>query len=86
MLDSTPYAFSLELAALAGWRQYLNLEKWVSDRMARDSVQYVNSLLSFLEVRLSVSALLRLLCSANVACVCVCARARVCVCMCVGRS
>jgi len=51
VLDSTPYAFSLELAALAGWRQYLNLEKWAAEHMQRDSMQFVTALLAFLDLR-----------------------------------
>lgn len=54
VLDSTPYAFSLELAALAGWRGALGLEKWAAEHMARDSVQFVTALLAFLEVRTAV--------------------------------
>ena len=32
MLDSTPYAFALELAVAASRREYLDLQQWLSDR------------------------------------------------------
>jgi CCR4-NOT transcription complex subunit 1 len=31
VLDNTPFAFAIDLAALASRREYLNLEKWLQD-------------------------------------------------------
>lgn len=33
VLEATPFAFALELAALAARREYLNLEKWLQERL-----------------------------------------------------
>lgn len=39
-LDSTPFSFSLDLAALASRREYLNMEKWLHDKIVahRDTI------------------------------------------------
>eukprot|EP01018_Ginkgo_biloba_P022479 Gb_12251 [translate_table: standard] len=34
VLDMTPFSFSIELAALASRREYLNLEKWLNDNLS----------------------------------------------------
>ncbi len=41
VLEATPFAFALELAALAARREYLNLEKWLQERMAAPSCRWV---------------------------------------------
>jgi len=39
VLESTPFAFSVEFAAIAARRDFLNLEKWLQDNLTihRDS-------------------------------------------------
>jgi CCR4-NOT transcription complex subunit 1 len=39
VLESTPFQFSVELAAIAARRDFLNLEKWLQDNLTihRDS-------------------------------------------------
>lgn len=41
VLETTPFAFALELAALAARREYLNLEKWLQERMAAHGLPFM---------------------------------------------
>ena len=41
VLEATPFAFALELAALAARREYLNLEKWLQERMAAHGLPFM---------------------------------------------
>ena len=49
VLESTPFQFSVELAAIAARRDFLNLEKWLQDNLTihRDSFFQVGIFLSF---------------------------------------
>lgn len=49
VLDATPFEFAVELAALAARREYLNVEKWLQERIGYHR-------LPFLTVRLIISA------------------------------
>lgn len=62
VLDSTPYGFSLELAATAAARNYLNLEAWALEHMKRDSMQFITALMTFLDARTAVSSVQGQLC------------------------
>jgi hypothetical protein len=55
VLEMTPYAFSLELAALAASRGLLDLEQWAVDLMTQDAINFVAALLAFMDARTSVS-------------------------------
>lgn len=46
VLESTPFAFSVEFAAIAARRDFLNLEKWLQDNLTihRDSFFQVQNL------------------------------------------
>lgn len=52
MLDSSNYAFASELAALASRREYLNLEKWLKDKISLEGLSFVEAVLSFLDAKL----------------------------------
>lgn len=41
VLEATPFAFALELAALAARREYLNLEKWLQERVSAQTLPFV---------------------------------------------
>ena len=43
VLEATPFAFALELAALAARREYLNLEKWLQERLTAHGVPFVQA-------------------------------------------
>jgi len=49
VLGSMPFPFSLELAALAARREYLNLEKWLQDRLSSFGLPFVTAVLDFLD-------------------------------------
>jgi hypothetical protein len=52
VLDSTPAPFCLELAALAARREYLNLEKWLSDQFTAKGSAFMQASVSFLDSKL----------------------------------
>ena len=49
VLGIMPFPFSLELAALAARREYLNLEKWLQDTLASVGLPFVMAVLDFLD-------------------------------------
>ncbi|KAK9916879.1 hypothetical protein WJX75_008268 [Coccomyxa subellipsoidea] len=53
VLEATPFAFALELAALAARREYLNLEKWLQERLTAHGVPFVQAALKFLDAKLT---------------------------------
>lgn len=54
VLSASPYAFSLELAALAGSRGALDLEAWAAELMTQDAVHFVTALLAFMDAHTAV--------------------------------
>lgn len=52
VLDATPAPFCLELAALAARREYLNLEKWLSDQFTAKGSAFMQSAVAFLDSKL----------------------------------
>lgn len=51
MIQLTPASFSLDMAALAARREYLDLDKWLSDRIAQRDVGFVENCLRFLRLK-----------------------------------
>jgi CCR4-NOT transcription complex subunit 1 len=49
VLGVMPFPFALELAALAARREYLNLEKWLQDRLGSFGLPFVLACLEFLD-------------------------------------
>lgn len=41
ILEIRPFAFAIDLAALASRREYLNLEKWLQDRINEHQLEFV---------------------------------------------
>ncbi|XP_024528197.1 CCR4-NOT transcription complex subunit 1 isoform X1 [Selaginella moellendorffii] len=56
VLDGTPFQFSIDLAALAGRREFLNLEKWLHDNLVVYQEPLFQACLSFLRERLLVES------------------------------
>lgn len=54
VLESTPVYFSVELAALAARREYLNLEKWLNDRIMLHGLPLVQTVLTYLDQKVQV--------------------------------
>eukprot|EP00218_Dolichomastix_sp_CCMP3274_P016752 CAMPEP_0170132442 /NCGR_PEP_ID=MMETSP0033_2-20121228/245_1 /TAXON_ID=195969 /ORGANISM="Dolichomastix tenuilepis, Strain CCMP3274" /LENGTH=2427 /DNA_ID=CAMNT_0010367803 /DNA_START=38 /DNA_END=7318 /DNA_ORIENTATION=- len=48
VLDGAPFAFALDLASLAARREYLNLEKWLSERLAAQGASFASACIQFL--------------------------------------
>jgi CCR4-NOT transcription complex subunit 1 len=51
VLDSTPYSFAIDLAALAARREYLNLEKWLHSSLNARGMPFIAACLGFLRER-----------------------------------
>ena len=48
ILESRPFAFSIELAALASRRDILNLEKWLQEKINDNGNPFVKAVISYL--------------------------------------
>jgi CCR4-NOT transcription complex subunit 1 len=53
ILEAKPYAFSIPLAVLASRREYLNLEKWLQDRIRREGEYFVPAALDYLNEKMN---------------------------------
>lgn len=42
LLNATPFAFVIDLAALASRREYLKLDKWLTDKIREHGVSLKN--------------------------------------------
>ena len=51
LLNGTPYAFVIDLACLASRREYLKLDKWLTDKAREGGEQFVAALIMFLKRR-----------------------------------
>ncbi|KAN0062874.1 CCR4-NOT core subunit cdc39 [Thecaphora frezii] len=49
LLDQRPFAFALDVAALASRREYLNLEIWLQSKVAEHGSEFVRASLEFLD-------------------------------------
>lgn len=48
LLAVRPFTFALDIAALASRREYLNLDKWLSDNVTDHGSEFLHSVLDFL--------------------------------------
>ena len=55
LLETNDYVFVLELAVLASFREFLNLEKWLSDRLAQRPLSFAAACLKYLDRRLNTT-------------------------------
>nr|KAJ3414525.1 hypothetical protein HK105_001741 [Polyrhizophydium stewartii] len=53
ILETKPYSFSIDLAALASRREYLNLEKWLQEHIRDEGPIFVRACLEFLSEKVS---------------------------------
>eukprot|EP01135_Chromosphaera_perkinsii_P005743 Nk52_evm43s359 gene=Nk52_evmTU43s359 len=51
VLDDVPFSFVIDLAALASRREYLNLEKWLNEKMVEHRTPFIRACINFLETR-----------------------------------
>ena len=59
VLDATSAPFCFELASLGARREYLNLEKWLSEQFSSRGVGFMQSAVSFLDAKLQPEALVQ---------------------------
>ncbi|KAF8431772.1 Not1-domain-containing protein [Boletus edulis BED1] len=52
LLDSRPFTFALDVAALASRREYLNLDKWLADNVTVHGAEFLRAMIHFLEVKM----------------------------------
>ncbi|KAG9318169.1 Not1-domain-containing protein [Chiua virens] len=52
LLDSHPFTFALDVAALASRREYLNLDKWLADNVTTHGAEFLRSMIHFLEIKM----------------------------------
>ncbi|RUS19853.1 hypothetical protein BC937DRAFT_86816 [Endogone sp. FLAS-F59071] len=53
VLQVKPFSFSIDLAALASRREYLNLEKWLLDNIAEHKDVFIRACLDFLTLKIA---------------------------------
>lgn len=51
LLNATPYAFVIDLACLASRREYLNMEKWLNDKITEHKEPFIQACVTFLKQR-----------------------------------
>lgn len=51
LLNATPFAFVIDLAALASRREYLKLDKWLTDKIREHGEPFVQACMTFLKRR-----------------------------------
>jgi CCR4-NOT transcription complex subunit 1 len=51
-LDVRPFAFALDVAALASRREYLNLDKWLADNISAHSAEFLHAVIEFLDTKM----------------------------------
>lgn len=51
LLEVQPFAFALDVAALASRREYLNLDKWLADHATAHGVPFIRDMVEFLRVK-----------------------------------
>ena len=51
LLNATPFAFVIDLACLASRREYLKLDKWLSDKIREHGVSYSLSSFQFCSIK-----------------------------------
>jgi CCR4-NOT transcription complex subunit 1 len=54
ILNVKPSAFTLDVATLASRREYLNLDKWLSDNVTEYGLDFLRTLAGFLEKKMAI--------------------------------
>ena len=52
LLDVRPFVFALDVAALASRREYLNLDKWITDNVQAHGAEFLHAMIEFLDVKM----------------------------------
>ncbi|KAL1669392.1 CCR4-Not complex component, Not1-domain-containing protein [Schizophyllum commune] len=60
LLEVRPFTFALDVAALASRREYLNLDKWLGDKVAAHGTEFLRSIADFLKEKMESEKLTRI--------------------------
>ncbi|KAJ3817702.1 hypothetical protein F5880DRAFT_1603060 [Lentinula raphanica] len=60
LLELRPLSFALDVAALASRREYLNLDKWLTDNVTNHGAEFLHSVLMFLEDKMQNEETIRI--------------------------
>ena len=60
LLESRPFAFVLDVAALASRREYLNLDKWLADNVTAHGHDFLRDVIGFLDTKMESEKLARI--------------------------
>ncbi|KAF8644127.1 hypothetical protein AX16_008656 [Volvariella volvacea WC 439] len=60
LLEVRPFGFALDVAALASRREYLNLDKWLTDNAIAHGAEFLHSVIAFLEQKMESEKVCRL--------------------------
>ncbi|CAL1703968.1 unnamed protein product [Somion occarium] len=52
LLETRPFIFALDVAALASRREYLNLDKWLADHVTAHGADFLHSVITFLDMKM----------------------------------
>lgn len=52
LLDVRPFGFALDVAALASRREYLNLDKWLTDNVLHHGAEFLHAVIAFLDEKM----------------------------------
>ena len=60
LLEVRPFTFALDVAALASRREYLNLDKWLSDQVAAHGADFLHGVVAFLDMKMESEKISRI--------------------------
>lgn len=60
LLEVRPFVFALDVAALASRREYLNLDKWLTDKVTDHGVEFLHSVIVFLDQKMECEKVSRM--------------------------
>ncbi|KAJ3720449.1 hypothetical protein C8R42DRAFT_583055, partial [Lentinula raphanica] len=60
LLELRPLSFALDVAALASRREYLNLDKWLTDNVTNHGAEFLHSVLMYLEDKMQNEETIRI--------------------------
>ena len=60
MLEVPPFNFALDAASLASRREYLNLDKWLTDQATANGADFLHGVIAFLEMKMENEKIARM--------------------------
>ena len=59
LLDVRPFVFGLDVAALASRREYLNIDKWITDNVQAHGSEFLHGIITFLDLKMQNEKIVR---------------------------